>query len=148
MEATMDPNAMPGANTAAADAAQPVIDALKGVGWFGLGLVALAVEGTGWLVKAAVEEGKKVAPSVTEPLKTAGDNVEEAIGEMGTCLKNMGQAAKKSATAMGHSMDERIAAAVRNAEAPVLAEMSALKAQIEELTAKIEGLRAKREQAE
>jgi hypothetical protein len=118
----------------------PIADALKGIGWFSLGLVALAAEGTGWLVKAATEKGKQVAPSVAKPLRTAGNTVEEAFNEAGTRLKGVGKAVGRGAEAVEHAMDERIAAVAERVSAPVRAEIGELKARIDELSKRIENL--------
>jgi polyhydroxyalkanoate synthesis regulator phasin len=122
----------------------PLATALKGVGWFSLGLAALAVEGTGRLIKAATQKGRDVAPSVAKPLKTAEDKVEGALGDVGARLRGVGRAVGKGAGAVEHAMDERIAAAVQQAEAPVLAEIGDLRGRIEDLTKKIESLQSRR----
>ena len=121
---------------------------MKDVGWFSLGLVALAVEGTGWLIKSATQKGKDVAPAVAKPLKTAGSSVEQALGEVGAGLKGVGQAVGKRAEAVEHLVDERVAAAIERSGAPLLAEMGELKNRLEDLTKKIESLQNKREKPE
>ena len=107
-------------------------------------MVALAVEGAGWLAKAATTKGKDVAPVVAKPFKKAESKVEDALGEVGTRLKGAGQ---KSAEAVERAMDERIAAALDRAGTPLMAEIGHLKGKVEELSKKIEALQSKREKA-
>jgi hypothetical protein len=131
-----------------AGAKAPVVEALKEVGCFGLGLAALAVEGTGWLLKSATRKGKEVAPSVAKPFKSAGAKMEDAMGGVGAGLKDVGRAVGRRAEAVEHAMDERISAAVERAGAPVLAEVTELKARIAELTNKLDSLQTRREKQE
>ena len=42
--------------------ADPVVNALKDLGFFGLGVAALALEGTGWLMDTATKKGKESPP--------------------------------------------------------------------------------------
>ena len=58
--------------------------------------------------------------------------------------KGVGQAFEKGSGAVAHAMEDRIAAAVQRAGAPVLAEISDLKARLEDLTQKIEHLQTSR----
>lgn len=142
---------LPATGTSAAetaDAPTPVITALKDVGWCSLGLVALAVEGTGRLISSATKRGKDLAPSVAKSFKTAGTNVEEALGGAGSGLKRVGRVVGKRAEAVEHAMDERIAAVVERAGAPVMVEMGELKARVEELSKKIDHLQTRREKPE
>jgi hypothetical protein len=85
---------------------QPVTDVFGGV-WgvgrwiwhFDLGAAVLVGEQTTRFVKAAVEKGKEVEPALIKPFRKAGENVSEAIGEVGTRIKGIA----KPITAAGHS---------------------------------------------
>lgn len=125
-----------------------LVTALKGAGWFSLGLVALVAEGTSWLAKAAVQKGREVAPEAAKTFKTAGTTVEGTLGEMGARIKGVGQVVGKRAEAVEQAIDAKIAAAVERVGAPVLAEMTELKARIDELSQKIETLQTRREKHE
>ncbi len=61
----------------------PVLDALRHVWWAGLGLVAVAGEQSGQVLSALVEKGKQVEPTVLEHSKKAGQDVSEAVGDIG-----------------------------------------------------------------
>ena len=135
------------AGEAPAAAAAPVWKVLQGAGWFGLGLIALAVEGTGWLIKKATQKGKQVAPSVAKPIKAAGGSVEEALGGVGARLKGVGKVVGRRAGAIEHAVDDRIAAAAERAGAPLASEMGELKTRVDELSKKIESLQARRDAA-
>jgi len=128
--------------------AAPVVNILKGVGWFGLGVIAYAVEGTEWLIKTATDKGKEIGPSVAKPIQAAGDAVEETLGDVGTRLKDVGMVVGRRAEAIERAMADRFAAVVERAGAPIVAEVGELKARVEELSKKIEDLQTKRDKPE
>ena len=145
---TGGPVALPKIEGPAAEAPGTIVNALQSAGWFGLGLIAYAVQGTGWLIKATTEKGREVAPTIATPFKAAGETVEEALGGVGSRLKSMGQAVGKSAEAVEQAIDDRIAAVVQRTGAPLLSEMNELKSRVEELSRKIENLQTKRDRPE
>ena len=83
---------------------QPVTDVFGGV-WgvgrwiwhFDLGAAVLVGEQTARFVKAAVERGIEVEPSLIKPFRKAGDSVNEALGEVGTRLKGIAKTASTAA---------------------------------------------------
>jgi hypothetical protein len=86
---------------------QPVTDMFGGI-WgagrwvwhFDLGATVLVGEQTARFVKAAVERGKEIEPSLIKPFRKAGDSVNEALDEAGTRLKGIA----KSVAAAGDSV--------------------------------------------
>lgn len=149
MDATMmegtGPAALPTENASrGTQAAEHVVNALQNAGWFGLGLIAYAVEGAGWMAKQVTEKGREVAPAVAKPLKAAEGTVGEALGEVGAKLRNVGQAMGRRAEAMERAVDDRIANAAQQAGAPLMAEMGELKNRLDELSKKIEAMQGKR----
>lgn len=94
---------------------------------FDLGAAVLVGEQTARFVKAAVEKGKEVEPSLTKPFKKAEDSVSGALGEVGARLKGI-------AKPVAPSEDKRLDA-----------EVSELSARINELTQRIESLQARQD---
>jgi hypothetical protein len=99
------------------------LDAALWIWHFELGAAVLVGEQTARFVKAAVERGKEVEPSVTKPFRKAEESVSEALGDVGTRLKGMAKPAPANE-------DLRL-------------ELRELSSRIDGLTQRIEGLQAK-----
>jgi hypothetical protein len=103
---------------------QPVTDVFGGI-WgvgrwiwhFDLGATVLVGEQTARFVKAAVERGKEVEPSLIKPFRKAGESVNEALGEVGTRLKGIAQPEPAAEHSGGPTAHNRRTRATRTAPA-------------------------------
>lgn len=123
---------------------ESVLKALHHVWWFGLGLAVVTGEQAVKLARTAVDRGRSVEPSLKPPLQKAERGLSDALAGVGTRLKEVGSRLGKGAEAVESAMDERVAAALAHAGAPLMTQMEELKDRVEELTAKVESLQAKR----
>ncbi len=82
---------------------------------FDIGAAALVGEQTARFVNAAVAKGKEVEPALMKPFRKAGDSVSEALGEMGTHLKEIAKPAHAPRHARSQSGQSRRTRAARTA---------------------------------
>jgi poly(hydroxyalkanoate) granule-associated protein len=115
----------------------PLVNLLRNVWWAGLGLVVLAGEQGGKLVKTAVERGRTAEPGVREELKKVNDAA-------GARLKGIGESVSRRAGKIENLVDERISKTISALTVPLEEELKALGRRMEELADKMEQLRQQR----
>lgn len=126
-------------STQAPPAPDPLVNLLRNVWWAGLGLVVLAGEQGGKLVKTAVEKGRATEPAVREELRKAN----EAAGAR---LKQFSESVGRGAGRLEKLVDERISKTLSSITAPLEEQLAVLNRRMEELGAKLDELRSQRAQ--
>ncbi len=119
-----------------------ITDALRGVWWAALGLVAVTGEGTGRLVGTLVRKGKEVEPAVLERTKRAADTVDEVVEDVGTRVKGFAGKVGRGAEAAEAAMDEKVGAALKKMGFPTKEEVQELAAKLDALTTRLEEMQA------
>lgn len=127
-----------------ADPLDPVFGALRSVWHVGLGLVVLAGEQGARLIKTAAEKGRATEPSLREPVRKAGETMNEAATEVGARLKDFGQSIGRGAGKLENLVDQRISRTVTELATPLQEELKSLNVKVEELKQKMDELRKQR----
>jgi poly(hydroxyalkanoate) granule-associated protein len=117
---------------------RPVLGVLRGAWYMSLGLIWVAGEQAGRAVKALVEKGKQVAPTVTEQGKKASEGVSEVVGDVGGRLKVLASKVGRAPEVAEAALDERIGAALQRTGFPSKAEIEALSSKVDSLAERLE----------
>jgi poly(hydroxyalkanoate) granule-associated protein len=111
-------------------------DALRGFWYASLGLAAVIGEETGRAVGTLVRKGRQIEPRVLEHGRKAGEDLNDAMNEVGGRIKGF-------AEKVGRGADENVAAALRRMGYPTKEEVEQLNAKLADLAARLEELARK-----
>ncbi len=129
---------------AATEAASPVREVVSGIWYMGVGLVAVAGEQTGRMVKALVDKGREVQPMLREQGKKAAEEVSDAVGGVGDKLKGLTHRVAQAPEAAEAALDDKVVGALQRLGFPTRDEIAAMSAKLDSITERLESLQAAR----
>ncbi len=124
-------------------AAESIANGARLLGLAALGALVAIGEGGSRLFQSLVEKGEKFEPEGKERLKSVGEKVGRAVGNMENAVRDLGGKVRNLAERGEEVLDEKVASTLHRAGVPTREEIQSLIAKVDELAARLEEIRAR-----